>query len=58
MFGGYEPVWNSSCLDVEHTTVREQIDHHQRPGIKVELEEADLGVKVSGVTVLRSETSY
>ena len=54
IFGGYEPVYNSSYLDVEH----KQIDHHPRRGIKLELEEANLAVTFSGVTVLRSETWY
>lgn len=58
VFGGYEPVYNGSYLDVEHTTVREQIDHHRRRGIKLELEEANLSLSLSGVTVLRSETRY
>ena len=56
--GGYETVPNSSYLNVEKTTLREQVDHHRRRGIKLELEEANLAVTLSRVTVLRSETRY
>lgn len=58
VFGGYETVPNSSYLNVEKTTLREQVDHHRRRGIKLELEEANLAVTFSRVTVLRSETRY
>ena len=58
VFGGYGTVPNSSFLDVEHTTLREQIDHHRRRGIRLKLEEASLAITLSRVTVLRSETRY
>lgn len=70
VFGGYEPVLISSYqkqrglvaigdyLNVERTTVREQIDHHRRRGIKLELEEANDAVVLSRIAVLRSQTKY
>lgn len=58
VFGGYGTVPNSSFLDVEHTTLREQIDHHRRRGIRLKLEEASLAITLFRVTVLRSETRY